>query len=122
MIETVRVSEKAKIQLVTLKRRTGIENWNILCRWAFCLSLKEKNPLPNENIITDSSIEMTWKTFTGGEEDLYLALLLQRAKEDDVTLDKQSINHYFKLHLHRGISYLNNANTSSIQNLLLIGV
>jgi DNA sulfur modification protein DndE len=117
MIETVKVSEKAKIQLVTLKRRTGIENWNILCRWAFCLSLKEKNPLPNENIITDSSIEMTWKTFTGGEEDLYLALLLQRAKEDDVTLDKQSINHYFKLHLHRGISYLNGANTNSISQL-----
>ena len=120
MIETVKVSEKAKIQLITLKRRTGIENWNILCRWAFCMSLKEKNPLPNENVITDSSIEMTWKTFTGGDEDLYLALLIQRAKEDKVTLDKQSINHYFKLHLHRGISYLNNANTASIQNLLLL--
>jgi len=120
MIETVKVSEKAKIQLITLKRRTGIENWNILCRWAFCMSLKEKNPLPNENVITDSSIEMTWKTFTGGDEDLYLALLIQRAKEDKVSLDKQSINHYFKLHLHRGISYLNNANTASIQNLLLL--
>jgi DNA sulfur modification protein DndE len=120
MIETVKVSEKAKIQLITLKRRTGIENWNILCRWAFCMSLNEKNPLPNENVITDSSIEMTWKTFTGGDEDLYLALLIQRAKEDKVSLDKQSINHYFKLHLHRGISYLNNANTASIQNLLLL--
>jgi len=118
MIETVKVSEKAKIQLITLKRRTGIENWNILCRWAFCMSLNEKNRLPNENVITDSSIEMTWKTFTGGDEDLYLALLIQRAKEDKVSLDKQSINHYFKLHLHRGISYLNNANTASIQNLL----
>ena len=122
MIETVKVSEKAKIQLVTLKRRTGIENWNILCRWAFCLSLKEKNSLPNENIITDSSIEMTWKTFTGGEEDLYLALLLQRAKEDDVTLDKQSINHYFKLHLHRGISYLNSLKTDCISSLLAIAI
>jgi DNA sulfur modification protein DndE len=118
MIETVKVSEKAKIQLVTLKRRTGIENWNILCRWAFCLSLKEKNFLPNENIITDSSIEMTWKTFTGGDEDLYLALLLQRAKVDNVPLDKHSINHYFKLHLHRGISYLNSANINTIQHLL----
>jgi DNA sulfur modification protein DndE len=122
MIETVKVSEKAKIQLVTLKRRTGIENWNILCRWAFCLSLKEKNPLPNENIITDSTIEMTWKTFTGGDEDLYLALLLQRAKEDDVLLDKQSINHYFKLHLHRGISYLNSLKTDCISSLLAITI
>lgn len=120
MIETVKVSEKAKIQLVTLKRRTGIENWNILCRWAFCLSLKEKNFLPNENIVTDSTIEMTWKTFTGGDEDLYLALLIQRAKEDRISITKQEINNYFKLHLHRGISYLNNANTQSIDRLLML--
>jgi DNA sulfur modification protein DndE len=122
MIETVKVSEKAKIQLITLKRRTGIENWNILCRWAFCLSLKEKNPLPNENIVTDSAIEMTWKTFTGGDEELYFALLLQRAKVDNVPLDRQSINHYFKLHLHRGISYLNSHKTDSISSLLDIAI
>ena len=122
MIETVKVSEKAKIQLITLKRRTGIENWNILCRWAFCLSLKEKNPLPNENIVTDSAIEMTWKTFTGGDEELYFALLLQRAKVDNVPLDRQSINHYFKLHLHRGISYLNSHKTDYISSLLDIAI
>lgn len=120
MIETVKVSEKAKIQLITLKRRTGIENWNVLCRWAFCISIKEKKPLPNENIITDSSIEMTWKTFAGGDDNLYLALLFQRAKQDGVEIDRQSINQYFKLHLHRGISYLNNANTQSIDKLLLL--
>lgn len=118
MIETVKVSEKAKIQLITLKRRTGIENWNVLCRWAFCTSIKEKKLLPNENIITDSSIEMTWKTFAGTDEELYLALLIHRAKQDGIDLDKQSINHYFKLHLHRGISYLNSTNINSIQHLL----
>lgn len=81
MIETVKVSEKARIQLITLKKRTGIQNWNVLCRWAFCLSLKEETPLPNETIITDSSVEMTWRTFTGGEENLYLNLLMYRAKK-----------------------------------------
>jgi len=75
MIETVRVSEKAKVQLITLKRRTGIQNWNVLCRWALCSSLAEKSEPPNEDIPSDSSIEMTWKTFTGGEEELYLALV-----------------------------------------------
>lgn len=122
MIETVRVSEKAKIQLITLKRRMGIENWNVLCRWAFCTSIREKKLLPNENIITDSSIEMTWKTFAGGDDDLYLALLFQRAKQDGINLDKQSINQYFKLHLHRGISYLNNHKTDSISCLLGIAI
>ena len=44
MIETVRTSEKGKTQLITLKRRTGIQNWNVLCRWAFCISLKDPPP------------------------------------------------------------------------------
>ncbi len=118
MIETVKVSEKARIQLITLKKRTGIQNWNVLCRWAFCLSLKEETPLPNETIITDSSVEMTWRTFTGGEENLYLNLLMYRAKKDQIKIEKDELNNYFKLHLHRGISYLNAAQTDSIENFL----
>ena len=118
MIETVKVSEKARIQLITLKKRTGIQNWNVLCRWAFCLSLKEETPLPNEIIVTDSSVEMTWRTFTGGDESLYLNLLMYRAKKDQIKIEKDELNNYFKLHLHRGISYLNNMPSNSIQTFL----
>jgi DNA sulfur modification protein DndE len=118
MIETVKVSEKARIQLITLKKRTGIQNWNVLCRWAFCLSLKEETPLPNETIVTDSTVEMTWRTFTGGEESLYLNLLMYRAKKDQIKIEKDELNNYFKLHLHRGISYLNNIPSNSIQSFL----
>jgi DNA sulfur modification protein DndE len=42
MIENVRISEKAKNQLITLKRRTGIQNWNTLCRWGPCASRLQK--------------------------------------------------------------------------------
>ncbi len=118
MIETVKVSEKARIQLITLKKRTGIQNWNVLCRWAFCLSLKEETPLPNETIVTDSSVEMTWRTFTGGDENLYLNLLMYRAKKDQIKIEKDELNNYFKLHLHRGISYLNNLPSNSIESFL----
>ena len=59
MIETVRISEKGKTQLITLKRRTGIQNWNVLCRWAFCISLKEQKEkievaLTNKPLKTDA--------------------------------------------------------------------
>lgn len=119
MIETVRVSEKAKIQLVTLKRRTGIQNWNVLCRWAFCLSLAEASRPPEENIVTDSSVEMTWRTFAGGRDKLYWDLLLFRAIRDGVGLDKENLANYFKLHLHRGIAYLNSsASVKSIDGLV----
>jgi DNA sulfur modification protein DndE len=122
MIETVKVSEKAKVQLITLKRRTGIQNWNVICRWAFCMSLAEKSAPPNEDVVADSSVEMTWKTFTGGKEDLYTGLLLLRAKRDGIQFDEAKINNYFKLHLHRGISYLNGSSTETIEKFLKIAL
>jgi DNA sulfur modification protein DndE len=122
MIENVRLSEKAKIQLITVKKRTGIQNWNVLCRWAICLSLQEKTPPPLENIVADSSVEMSWRTFAGVDENLYLALIIKRAREDGIDLNKASINNYFKLHLHRGISYLNGARSDSIEGLHRIAI
>jgi DNA sulfur modification protein DndE len=118
MIDNVRISEKARNQLITIKKRTGIQNWNVLCRWALCLSLREMSPPPEENIITDSSVEMSWRTFTGGDENLYLGLLISRANIDGVTIDKLNLNNYFKLHLHRGISYLNSGPGIDITSLL----
>ncbi len=122
MIENVRISEKARNQLITLKKRTGIQNWNVLCRWALCLSLRETTPPPLENVIADSSVEMTWRTFTGGLENLYMALVISRAKKDGISLDKVELNNYFKLHLHRGISYLNGSDTEELNKLLKLAL
>ena len=123
MIETVRISEKAKNQLITLKRRTGIQNWNVLCRWALCQSLQEKSEPPSEDIPSDSSVEMTWKTFTGGEEALYLALVQLRAVTAGVSLVKDSVNRYFRIHLHRGISYLfGNPKLVKVEDLVRIAI
>ena len=45
-IEHIRLSRAARDQLVTLKRRTKIMHWNVLCRWAFCRPLAEDTPPP----------------------------------------------------------------------------
>lgn len=119
-IETIRLSEKEKTQLITLKRRTGIQNWNVLCRWAFALSLAEPSVLPDEDIPSDSSVEMTWKTFGGPHADLYLALLRQRAHQDNVTISAEEEPQYFRQHLHRGISYLTSSVSNNINSLLLL--
>ena len=118
MIETVRLSDKARQQLINIKKRTGIPNWNVICRWAFTTSLAEDSKILDENIIANSNIEMQWKTFTGGNEKLYMALLLTKAKIDKWPTDNDSISTYFKLHLHRGISYLNGKNAESLDKLL----
>lgn len=111
-IENIRLSEKAKGQLITVKRNTKIENWNVLCRWALMLSLKEPSIPPHEDIVTDSNVEMTWKVFGGEFSDVYLAMLKQRIYLDYGKVDEDELYYYFKLHLHRGVSYLSVKNKS----------
>jgi len=107
IVETVRVSQQGRDQLIKLKRVTGIQNWNILCRWALCSSLAEKSIPAQTNITTDSPIEIAWKTFTGdGMEEVYDALIRQRCKNDGLELTKESLAEQFKYHLHRGMGHL----------------
>ena len=105
-LETVRLSQRAKDQLIKLKRNTGIKYWNELCRWGFCLSLSEPGAPPIVKIPVDSNIEMSWTVFGGRYADLYMALLKMRLHHDDLPLDKETLALQFRLHLHRGISYL----------------
>ncbi|MDB3856248.1 DNA sulfur modification protein DndE [Halieaceae bacterium] len=107
IIETIRISEKGKQQLSRLKRSTGISNWNTLCRWALCTSLAEPSVPPKEEIPADSNVEMTWKTFAGEHAEIYLAIIRQRLIEDDLSNDE--LGEWFRIHLHRGISFMSNS-------------
>ena len=105
-IEHIRLSQQAKDQLIKLKRVTGIEHWNVLCRWALCQSLAEQSVPPQSKIPADSNVEMSWKVFGGRYADLYLALMRERCVRDGLGTDSDTIAQQFRLHLHRGISYL----------------
>lgn len=120
-IETIRLSEKAKSQLITIKKNTKIENWNILCRWALMLSLNEDSLPPHEDIVTNSNIEMTWKVFGGEFSDIYMAMLKQRIYQDYNKVNEDEIHYHFKLHLHRGISYLT-SKSKSIDELIKLAL
>jgi DNA sulfur modification protein DndE len=87
------------------------------------MSLAEKSCPPDEDIPADSSVEMSWKVFAGGAEKAYWALLLMRARQDKVPLERDRLNRYFRLHLHRGISYLNGSDsTKSIAELARLAI
>ena len=105
-IEHIRLSQQAKDQLIKLKRVTGIEHWNVLCRWALCLSLAEQSVSPASKIPADSNVEMSWKVFGGRYADLYIALVKERCVRDGLGTDPDTVAQQFRLHLHRGISYL----------------
>ncbi|MEQ8829869.1 MAG: DNA sulfur modification protein DndE [Alphaproteobacteria bacterium] len=122
-VEHIRLSQQAKDQLVKLKRMTGIEHWNVLCRWAFCLSLSEQSIPPAAKIPADSNVEMSWKVFGGRYADLYMALLKERCVRDGLGTDPETLAQQFRLHLHRGISYLAaNKSLRKIDDLVALAV
>lgn len=121
VIENVHLSQKAKDQLIKLKRITGIQNWNILCRWGFCVSVADETAPPFINIPSESAVEMTWRVFGGSHHEIYTAILKERCKKDGIRLDKQSLTQQFRLHLHRGIGHLSeNMSSKKIEGMLLI--
>ena len=93
-------------QLIRLKTRTGITQWNILCRWAFCLSLRQATPPTPVEVPADSNVEMTWQVFGGEAHELYLAILKARCVRDGLGTEEDTLSKQFRLHLHRGIGYL----------------
>jgi DNA sulfur modification protein DndE len=108
-IERIRVSQRSRDTLVTLKRRTGIEHWNVLCRWAFLDSLANPNkPVPATNA-PESNLEMTWDVFVGELSDEILATFAVRAAKDGVKSAKTDMASYFRSHLERGILQLQSA-------------
>ncbi|MFT5759385.1 MAG: DNA sulfur modification protein DndE [Alteromonadaceae bacterium] len=104
-IDSIKLSEKQKQQLIRLKNKTGIENWNVLCRWALCMSLAENSVPPIEDIPSDSNVEMSWKVFAGEYADVYLAVLREVYKAQSAHLEGVHFSDFVKLHLNRGINY-----------------
>ena len=105
-IEHIHLSQQAKEQLSRLKRTTGIGAWNILCRWALCVSLAEPSVPPRKRIPADSNVEMSWRVFGGRLGDVYLAAVKERCLQDGLETDNETVADQFRLHLHRGVAYL----------------
>lgn len=105
-LDRIRVSKKAQDQLVTLRRRTGLRQWNWLCRWAFCRSIAEPSKPPMVPLPSDSNLEMSWQVFGGDHEDIYAAILRQRCIQDGLGTETETLATQFRLHLQRGIGYL----------------
>ena len=115
IIKQIKLTNVSKDRLGRLKGKTGIKNWNVLCRWALCYSLSE-NTMPTDiQIVADSNVEMSWYTFGGEYCVLYDALMIAWCKNMGLPTDEETLAKYFKLHIERGIAHL--SGTNFIKNL-----
>jgi DNA sulfur modification protein DndE len=114
VIDRIRLTAAAKIQLGTIKRRTGIEHYNVICRHAFCVSLANPTTPPEEDFTFSGGLEIDWRTFTGGNETLYLNLMIQRHLTDSLIIAPEPLRQGITSHVHRGLSYLAGRNDSEL--------
>jgi len=98
----IRLTKDATNRLRFLAGRTGLTP-NLLCRMGFCLSLEETK-IPNPSEFAEEEREFNRYTLLGEYDVLYIALLRQRLHQDG--LGMEDLEGYFRAHLNRGISLL----------------
>lgn len=60
IVKHFKLSQPEKDRLIRIKAKTGIQNWNVLCRWALCWSLAEPSIPGGVDPLSDSNVEMDW--------------------------------------------------------------
>ena len=112
IVETVRISEKGRDILIKIKRRTGIHNWNILCRIAYIKAISTKKINAKIDNKSEKLIEMDWKTFVGKHDELISSLTYYKANQIGIDINnKKKLTEFFRNHLEFGIYNLNNMKT-----------
>ena len=117
-LDTIRLSQQGRDQLIKLKRHTGIKQWNVLCRWALCTSLADPTPPLVRDVVTDSNVEMSWKTFAGQYGPAYLALIKRRANREEKGIESDALARCAHAHIHRGIGMLAGSGITSVSSLV----
>ena len=108
-VEHVKISAKGKEILIKIKRNTGLEHWNQICRIAFCRSLANTTYPTKFDKTSDNAIDIEWKTFAGIYDNELAALFYIRALIDKIDINnKDEINEYFRSHIERGLVNIQN--------------
>ena len=115
----IRISKDATAKLSIIKGRTCLTP-NILCRFAFCLSINESVQV-KPSVYDDACQEFNRHTLTGEFDSFFMALLKERMLMDGLNTKSESeMLQQFKGHLNRGVGLLYSRvkNIGDLYNLL----
>ena len=118
-IDILRTSMNVKNSLTRIKSITGIPNWNILCRWAFCLSIKQEN-LPREIEETLDGVEIDYEVFAGKNKDIYTQLLINNLLKYKIEINKRNLSKYLYAHINRGVNIMYSNKLKDISGLMAL--
>ena len=118
-IDILRTSMNVKNSLTRIKSITGISNWNILCRWAFCLSVKQTS-LPREVEEKLDGIEIDYDTLVGRNKFIYTQLLINNLVSHKEEINKKNLTKYLNAHVNRGVNIIYTNKLKDISGLLAL--
>ena len=115
-IETLRTTTNVKNLLTRIKAFTGIQYWNVICRWGLCLSIKQST-LPRLIEEKLDGIEIDYDVFVGKNKTIYTQLLINDLQKHKIEITKENLYKYLYAHVNRGVSIIYNYKMKSISDL-----
>ena len=116
-IDQLRTSASIKNLLTRIKGITSIQNWNVLCRWGFCFSIKQST-LPRMVDEKLDGVEIDYDVLVGKNKIIYTQLLINNLRKNNIEINKENLTKYLYAHVNRGVNILYNYKMKNISNLL----
>ena len=116
-IDQLRTSTSLKNLLTRIKGITSIQNWNVLCRWGFCFSIKQST-LPRMVDEKLDGVEIDYDVLVGKNKIIYTQLLINNLRKNNIETNKENLTKYLYAHVNRGINIIYNFKLKGISGLL----
>ena len=116
-IDQLRTSASIKNLLTRIKGITSIQNWNVLCRWGFCFSIKQST-LPRMVDEKLDGVEIDYDVLVGKNKTIYTQLLINNLRKNNIETNKENLTKYLYAHVNRGINIIYNFKLKGISGLL----
>jgi DNA sulfur modification protein DndE len=115
-LDTLRTTTNLKNILSRIKGITGIQYWNVLCRWGLSLSLKQKK-LPRLVDEKLDGVEIDFDVFVGKNKNIYTQLLINNLRKNKIEINRDNAYKYLIAHVNRGINIIYNKKLKNITEL-----